>query len=399
MERYEKYKDSGIDWIGEIPEHWQSKKFKYLLSFINEKSSVELPKIGLENIESQTGRFISSDTDYEGDGTYFKVSDILYGKLRPYLAKVFLADFEGKAVGDFFVFRPKSELNPKYSHKLILSKGFIDITNSSTFGSKMPRVSPEFIANLVIYYPTLEEQETIARYLDRKTAEIDQLIAQKERLIELYEEEKTAIINRAVTKGINSDVKFKPSGIDWLGDIPKHWLIVPLKRLSKIYDCKHKTVSFINYGFPVVSITQVQGFFIDLSEANQTSEEEFIDMNEGGRTPKYGDIIFSRNATVGASAMVRDDVFCMGQDVCLIRSNQTYPEFLNFSFRAFFIKFQIDQCLQGATFKRINIEEIKNLLLCFPPLEEQKAIAHYIETECDRINAKIAKTQGSRSLL
>jgi len=72
MERYEKYKDSGIDWIGEIPEHWQSKKFKYLLSFINEKSSVELPKIGLENIESQTGRFISSDTDYEGDGTYFR---------------------------------------------------------------------------------------------------------------------------------------------------------------------------------------------------------------------------------------------------------------------------------------------------------------------------------------
>jgi len=107
------------------------------------------------------------------------------------------------------------------------------ILDSSTFGSKMPRVSPEFIANLVIYYPNLKEQKAIARFLDHKTAEIDQLIAQKEKLIGLYEEEKTAIINQAVTKGIDPDVKLKPSGIDWLGDIPEHWEVKRLRYLGK----------------------------------------------------------------------------------------------------------------------------------------------------------------------
>ncbi len=179
MERYEKYKDSGIAWLGEIPEHWNAKKFKYLFSFVNEKIDIELPKVGLENIESNTGKFISSSSVFEGEGTHFKVSDILYGKLRPYLAKVFLADFEGKAVGDFFVFRPNLEMEFSYSQHFIF--WFIEITNSSTFGSEMPRVSPEFISNIVIYYPPLEEQKTIANYLDRKTAEIDEpAIAQKQ---------------------------------------------------------------------------------------------------------------------------------------------------------------------------------------------------------------------------
>src|SRR5690606_4520280 len=114
--------------------------------------------------------------------------DILFGKLRPYLAKVFLADFEGKAVGDFFVFRSKDRIDPKYASKLILSKNFIEIVNSSTFGSKMPRVSWDFISDLLVPLPPLPEQTAIAAYLDRKTAEIDELIAGKKRLLELYEE-------------------------------------------------------------------------------------------------------------------------------------------------------------------------------------------------------------------
>jgi len=206
MERYEKYKDSGVEWIGEIPEGWEVNRFKYLFDLITEKTEDDFPKIGLENIEGESGKLIQTETDFEGDGVHFKSGDILFGKLRPYLAKVYLANFQGKAVGDFFVFRSKNEIYENYGSKLILSKRFIEITNGSTFGSKMPRVSWDFISNLEIAYPTIPIQTAIANYLDRKTAEIDELIAQKERLLELYEEEKTAIINQAVTKGLDPEV-------------------------------------------------------------------------------------------------------------------------------------------------------------------------------------------------
>jgi type I restriction enzyme S subunit len=233
MERYEKYKDSGVEWIGEIPVGWKVKRFRYLFDLINDKIEEDLPKIGLENIESETGVLLETNSDFDGEGIHFISGDILFGKLRPYLAKVYLSNFQGKAVGDFFVFRSKGEVYEGFGAKLILSKRFIDIVNGSTFGSKMPRVSWDFIANLRVAYPAINEQTAIANYLDRKTAEIDALIAQKQRLIELYQEEKTAIINQAVTRGIDPNAKLKASGIEWLGEIPEGWGVKKIKHILK----------------------------------------------------------------------------------------------------------------------------------------------------------------------
>ena len=191
----------------------------------------------------------------------------------------------------------------------------------------------------------------------------------------------------------------KDSGIEWLGDIPKHWKIIPIKRFSQIYDCKHKTVSFVDDGIPVASIAQVQNFYIDLLIAKMTTKEEFIEMIEGGRKPQNGDIILSRNATVGASAIVQDDLFCMGQDVCLIRPVKANSVFLNYNFLAFFTKSQIDTCLLGSTFKRINVEEVKNLLICLPLLEEQKQIAQYLDQKTAQIDQQKAKIKQAIELL
>lgn len=205
MERYEKYKDSGVEWIGEIPVGWKVKSFRYLFDLINDKIEEDLPKIGLENIESETGVFLETNSDFDGEGIHFISGDILFGKLRPYLAKVYLSNFQGKAVGDFFVFRSKGEVYEGFGAKLILSKRFIDIVNGSTFGSKMPRVSWDFIANLRVAYPAINEQTAIANYLDRKTAEIDALIAQKQRLIE-----QTRATTRDCPYGI-------PASTGWVG--------------------------------------------------------------------------------------------------------------------------------------------------------------------------------------
>lgn len=192
-------KDSGIEWLGEIPEHWEVKRFKYYFNIITEKVEEDLPKIGLENIESKSGKFIETGSDFAGQGVRFLPKDILFGKLRPYLAKVWLSDFEGQAVGDFYVFRSKQEVSPEFAKYRILDSSFIEVTNSSTYGSKMPRVSWEFIADLPIAFPKLHEQQSIVSHIKTECARIDAKKAKTEKLIALLTEYRTALISEVVT--------------------------------------------------------------------------------------------------------------------------------------------------------------------------------------------------------
>ncbi|CAC9548704.1 Type I restriction-modification system, specificity subunit S (EC [uncultured Gammaproteobacteria bacterium] len=156
---YEEYKDSGIKWIGDIPQHWIFNRHKDNFIFVKNKCvNVSLEKVGLENIEGKTGKLISTNNKFDGDGVEFKNNDILFGKLRPYLAKVYLSEFSGNAVGDIFVYRPKKNTVPKFAQYLMLSDRYIDVINSSTAGAKMPRVSSGFIANLPVATPPFQSK-------------------------------------------------------------------------------------------------------------------------------------------------------------------------------------------------------------------------------------------------
>jgi len=204
MKPYPKYKDSGVEWIGEVPEHWGVKRIKYFFRLITEKNStLETKKVALENIESWTGRFIDSEVDYQGKGISFLKGDVLFGKLCPYLAKVLNAKFSGASVGDVFVMRPKLGIFSRFAFYRFLSKPFIDIVNGSTFGAKMPRASWNFIANLYIAVPDYDEQGAIAAYLDRKTAQIDQTITKIKKQTDLLQEYRSTLISEVVTGKID----------------------------------------------------------------------------------------------------------------------------------------------------------------------------------------------------
>lgn len=193
-----KLRPSGIDWIGNIPEHWQKCRIKNFVTLITKPSTSDV-KIGLENIESNSGRYIETESEFEGNGVEFHKCDIVYGKLRPYLRKVWKATFSGNAVGDFYVFRCKRNSNPSYLHYLLLSDGFTKIANSSTFGAKMPRVASDFILSMHYFLPPLTEQQEIVEYIDSKIKPIDASIAKAKREIELLKELKQSVITEAVT--------------------------------------------------------------------------------------------------------------------------------------------------------------------------------------------------------
>lgn len=191
-------KQSGVEWIGDVPKHWEYCRFKDFM-LLQTTASNSNNKIGLENIESRSGRFIYTGSEFEGNGIEFSNQDIIYGKLRPYLQKVWLATFDGNAVGDFFVFRMKSNSCPSFVKYLMLSDGYTKETDGSTIGAKMPRVSSDFILTMHYCLPPITEQAAIASYLDRKCATIDTSISNAQHQIELLQEYKQSLITEVVT--------------------------------------------------------------------------------------------------------------------------------------------------------------------------------------------------------
>lgn len=194
-------KDSGIDWIGEIPKHWEVKRLKFQSKLNNNKCNARdsnLPYYGMENIESMTGKHIETESEVEGIANVFYKGNVLFGKLRPYLAKVHLAKEEGLCSSEFLVFEGQ-KYNCEYLFKLLLSPEFIKIVNASTYGAKMPRANSDFIINQFVPIPPLPEQEAIVAYLDEATNKIDQAIAQREAQIEKLKAYKQSLINEVVT--------------------------------------------------------------------------------------------------------------------------------------------------------------------------------------------------------
>ena len=195
-----KFKPSGVDWIGEIPEGWEVKRMKDVVELVSEKTNDNsMPYIGLENIESWTARYISSDSTTEGTNNIFHSGDVLFGKLRPYLAKGYLPQNNGICSTEFFVLRPHRNVHNKYVLYFILSHQVIDYLKNQVAGVKMPRTNWDSFSNLTIPLPNSAEQQSIASYLDEKCSEIDANIANLEKQIEKYKELKRALISEVVT--------------------------------------------------------------------------------------------------------------------------------------------------------------------------------------------------------
>jgi type I restriction enzyme S subunit len=228
--------------------------------------------------------------------------------------------------------------------------------------------------------PSAEEQAAIVKYLGHARARIDRAIAAKREVIGLLEEQKQAVINQAVTRGLNPTVPMKDSGIPWLGQIPSHWEAPALRRYWQAIDCKHLTVPFTPSGYPLASVVQSQRFFLDLSDAKRTDEASYRSLIEGERRPRPRDLIYCRNVGVGKAAVVQtDEPFALGQDVTILRSRTQEPVFLNHFLQSPPMARQLERVLVGSTFRRINVEQIRALVIVVPPVDEQRTIVAAIK--------------------
>lgn len=405
LPRYAEYKDSGADWLGSVPATWSVSRLKSKVSLVTEKASQRTHPVALENIEGWSGKFIETDGEFEGEGVAFVSGDVLFGKLRPYLAKAYLANSSGEAVGDFHVLRPSKIVNPRFLQYQVLNKPFIDVIDGSTFGSKMPRASWESLGNMPLALPTSEEQAVIAAFLDRETAKIDSLIAEQEKLIALLAEKRQVTISHAVTKGLDSRATMKNSGVAWLGEVPAHWGIKRVKHLVREsiagpYGSSLTKSMYSASGFRVYGQQQV--ILDDFSVGDYyISEKQFAEMSR--YRVRTDDVLISVMGTIGRAAVVPQHAepgiinprLVLYRVVEQLVYSRYFQAFLNnpTSQRYFSL------AAQGTTMEGLNMGSIGELYVTLPPLQEQQEILNFVRHEGAKLDALSAESARTIALI
>lgn len=409
IKRYERYKDSGVEWIGGIPEKWVIKKLKYVAE-INPTKDQSIDSNSMEPVTFLPMERVGENGEIDCElkkpikdlwsgFTFFRKNDVIIAKITPCFENgkgALLNNLEtefGFGSTEFHVLRANSNTYPEFLFYLSRSEIFMKVGEAFMSGAAgQKRVPTDFISEFVFSVPSLPEQTAIASFLDRKTAEIDQLIANKEKLIAFYEEEKTAIINHAVTKGLDPKVKTKPSGVDWLGDIPEHWEVKKLKYVAAIKYGLGQPPKEKGDGLPIIRATNVFRGKID------TNNLVFVDPEDVPyeRDPilRENDIIVVRSGAYTADSAIIPKEFdgaVAGYDM-VIRSYMNNPKFLSYCLLSnYVLKKQLLLHAIRAAQPHLNREELGETVILLPPIPEQSAIVTHIEAECSRLDTIIDK--------
>ena len=388
-----KMKESGIDWIGQIPEEWEMSKIRYLVTTRSEKRITDssVPYIGLENIESQTGKFVKTGIQVDkSENIVVEIGDVLFGKLRPYLRKYWRATFTSTASSEFLVFQ-SSELDMNFLYYAIQSDSFIEEVNTSTYGSKMPRASWEYIKNMRIAFPTsLVEQQKIADFLDKKTAQLDKAKALLEEQIQKLKDYRASLIYETVTKGLDKTVPMKDSGIDWIGQVPEGWEV---KRLKDYVDFQTGTtppqsigVNQEREGVRWFKPGDFSDESVDLTSAENYITSEIVKQQKLSVYPEKT-ILVVGIASIGKVGYSENHSYSNQQITALKVTGQTFPKYLAY------LMFSSGQYIRETALYTIipiiNNQYLSSLKIVLPNRVVQETIVEYLDKKIEQINKMI----------
>jgi type I restriction enzyme S subunit len=395
---------SGTHWLGRVPSQWPQKRLRYAVHLMNQKSAgaaTDLPYIGMENIESGTGRHIPGlpEESAEGLSNLFCSNDILFGKLRPYLAKVIHAKEPGLCSSELLVLRPR-DVSPRYLFYYCLSGQFVRVVDSSTYGSKMPRASWQFIGNLPILIPPLDEQRAISEFLDRETTKIDDLIAKKKSLNRRLLEKRTATIGHAVTKGLNGSEQ-KSSGVDWIGDMPIHWETWRIKHVCKLETGHTPRKSDERFWVP----DECNIPWISLNDTKTLERNDFIDdtvvkisaigmQNSSAHLIEAGAVVFNRDGARVGLAAITTKPMCVSQHlIAWVCDRRVFNKYLLNAIYA--MNQEIYRITAGATIPTIGMTDVGRMTIPVPPIVEQHAIVAFLDRQCGQLDALVNRVEDA----
>jgi type I restriction enzyme S subunit len=395
---YPEYKASGFEWIGETPEHWRLITLKFIadlksgesIDASNIKSNGNYPVYGGNGLRGYTSTFT-----HEG---FF----VLIGRQGALCGNINYAQGKFWASEHAVVCTLKGKDTPKWFGELLRTMNL----NQYSVSAAQPGLSVDRIKNLKIPVPSIPEQTAIANFLDHKTAQIDAAISKHRQLIELLWEHRAALINEAVTKGLNPDAPMKDSGVEWIGEVPAHWEVKKLKHFCQIQgrigfkgykasDLTDKDNGALAIGGKHISPSNK----LDLSSPTYLSWEKYYESPE--IMVEIGHIIVTQRGTLGKVVLIEEDIgkATINPSMILLKEIKCNKKFLYYFFQSNFVLETINLMNTATAVPMISQSQLSNFIVLSPPLEEQQQIVDFIETQTTRIDREITLAQQEIELL
>ena len=414
LKKYDKYKDSGIQWLDKIPQDWDIKKIKYCCNIYTGNSISDDEKDNYTRAENSIPYVATKDIDTNvinyDNGLYIPKENNDF-RIAP--KNSILLCIEGGSAGrkigytnqdvcfvnKLCCFKTNDLSNSKYLYYVLQSDMFLTDFNLKMTGL-IGGVSQSAIKSITIASPKLEEQQAIADYLDEKCGEIDNAVETEKNVIEKLKEYKQSVITETVTKGLDKSVELKNSGIKWIGKIPKHWQRTKLKRILEIpiTDGPHETPILFDEGIPFISAEAIKD-----NKINFKLMRGYISLEEHLRfckkyKPKKNDIFMIKSgATTGNVAIVdTDKEFSIWSPLAVMRANKNriYYKYLFYYIQSYNFKQQVEQFWSYGTQQNIGMEVLGNLYVAYScNIQEQQQIADYLDKKCSQIDETIKKKE------
>lgn len=413
---YPTYKPSGIEWFGEIPEHWEFRRLKFVVAVNPSKSEVShlpgwievsflpMERVGNGTLDLSVAKPLAA---IKQGFTYFRDGDVVVAKITPSFenGKGALASGLQNGIGfgttELHVIRASKAIDRQYLYYMTLTHQFRGMGETQMFGTAgQKRVPDRFINDFPTPLPPLTEQRVIVAFLDHEITRMDTLITQKSDLIKLLDKKRTSIISHAVTKGLNPKARMKFSGVEWLGEIPEHWEV---RRLKFLVNTNMETL-------PETTSADYQIQYIDIG--NVSSDGQILGLQElefenapsrARRKVSAGNTIISTVRTyLQAIAYLEAP-----QPNCIVSTGfavlqpmeHVYPKYLYYLVRS---KGFVDAVMShstGVSYPAINPSTLSGLWGCLPPLSEQRKIAENLDQQINHIKSLVKQIEESITLL
>ena len=407
--RYREYINTEEKWLGSHPRHWAKKPLWTLFRRVKRQGfeSEELLSIYREHgVIPKSSREDNFNKPSDDLSSYQLVEpgDLAVNKMKAWQGSVAISEHRGIVSPAYHVYTPLHSDNSRFLHYLMRCDRYITGYLSMSKGIRVNQwdLQPEYHSRMPVLLPPLDEQVAIASFLDHETAKIDALIAEQQRLIELLQEKRRAVISHAVTKGLNPNAPMKDSGVEWLGEVPEHWLTTQLGKLCvDVADGPHYSPSYVEDGVPFLSarnIKQDRWDFADLKYVSGTDCDEF----DKRVVPAVGDVLYTKGGTTGVARVVdfpeRFQVW-VHVAVLKLRKSVADPRFIAYALNSIGCYEQSQLFTRGATNQDLGLTRMILIQLALPPLEEQKEISSRLDSQTKSIGDLLSKVEASLRLL
>ncbi len=393
MQRYERYKPSGVEWLGEIPNHWEVRRN---IGVFDERKEANHPEMDLLSVTIKRGIIkqneitVKKDSSNEDKSKYKVVRkhDLAYNKMRMWQGAIGASDYDGIVSPAYVILQPRDILYSRYYHYLYRTEGFIAEANRHSYGLCMDMNSLRYEDFKTIYSPVppREDVDRIVTFLNQKTTEIDEAITKKERLINLLQEQKNILINQAVTRGLIPDVLMRESGVDWIGEIPAHWNTIPNRYLFR-----EQNVRSLKGEETHLSMSQRYGLVPSEDLESKTLQSESYD---GAKLCNTGDLVQNRlKAHLAVFAVAPcDGLVSPDYSVFRLQDKKNHPLFFERLFKTPIYLSEFNRRVRGIVvgFLRLYSDDFNALPALVPPHTEQESIVQHI----NQLNSDFGTMQG-----